>query len=143
MPNTIELADTTYQPLAEGKYVFTITDIVYNSNFNRVETKLTTETGRTMFYTYFLQNNDGTANDIQLGLFSRMAKAALNDKNAKSIDPELLKDKQFQAEVKHTVRPSKNNPDENVTFVNLRNYEPVAKAEAAAISDDELAAFLG
>lgn len=142
MPNTIELADTTYQPLAEGKYVFTITDIVYNSNFNRVETKLTTETGRTMFYTYFLQNNDGTANDIQLGLFSRMAKAALNDKNAKSIDPELLKGKQFQAEVKHTVRPSRDNPNENVTFVNLKNYEPVAKAEPA-ISDDELAAFLG
>lgn len=139
MPNTIELADTTYQPLAEGKYQFTITDIVFNNNFKRVETKLTTETGRVLFYTYFLQNSDGTANDIQLGMFSRMAKAALNDKNAKSIDPEALKGKVFQAEVKHTVRPSRNNPDENVTFVNLKNYEPVAKA---AISDDELAAFL-
>ena len=142
MPNTIELVDTTYQPLPEGKYLFTITDIVYNSNFHRVETKMATETGRVLFYTYFLQNNDGSANDIQLGMFSRMAKAALNDKNAKSIDPEALNGKSFYAEVKHTVRPSRDNPNETVTFINLRNYEPASK-ENAAISDDELAAFLG
>lgn len=142
MPNTIQLVDTTYQPLAEGKYVFTISDIVYNTNFNRVETRLTTESGRTLYYTYFLQNSDGSANDIQLGNFSRMAKAALNDKNAKSIDPDALSGKTFKAEVKYTVRPKNDNPNETVTFVNLRNYEP-AVADNPAISDDELAAFLG
>lgn len=141
MPNTIQLVDTTYQPLAEGKYVFTISDIVYNTNFNRVETRLTTESGRTLYYTYFLQNNDGSANDIQLGNFSRMAKAALNDKNAKSIDPDDLAGKKFKAEVKHTVRPKNDNPNETITFVNLKNYE--SAEENNNISDDELAALLG
>lgn len=143
MANNITLAETTFQPLAEGKYLFTVSDIVYNTDFNRVEMKLATESGRTMFYTYFLQNNDGKTNDIQLNLFSRMAKAALNDNNAKSIDPESLKGKSFYAEVKHTVKPKRDNPAENITFVNLKNYEPATKETPTAISDDELAAFLG
>ena len=142
MPNVIELQDTAYQPLAEGKYLFTVKDIVYKADFKRIEMKLETESGRLLWQNFFLETSDGKPNDIQLSQFSRLAKAAINDKNAKSIDPESLAGKSFKAEVTHTVRPKKDNPTENVTFVNLRNYEP-AEESKSNISDDDLAAFLG
>ena len=142
MPNVIELQDTVYQPLAEGKYLFTVKDIVYKADFKRIEMKLETENGRLLWQNFFLETNDGKPNDIQLAQFSRLAKAAINDKNAKSIDPESLAGKSFKAEVTHTVRPKKDNPAETVTFVNLKNYESVEESKSN-ISDDDLAAFLG
>lgn len=142
MPNTIELAENKFQPLACGKYVFTIQEIEYKPEFKRVDMRLSTETGRTLFQTFYFETKDQRPNDVQLSLFSRMAKAAMNDKNLKNIDPDLLKGKSFKAEVTHTVLPKKDNPAENVTFVNLKNYEP-ASVESKAISDDDLDALLG
>lgn len=141
MPNLIELQDTVYTPLAEGNYTFTIKDVAYKADFKRIEMKLETESGRLLWQNFFLETSDGRPNDIQLSQFSRLAKAAINDKNAKSVDPESLIGKTFKAEVTHTVKPRKENPAENVTFVNLKNYEPTESK--SAISDDELAAFLG
>lgn len=138
----IDLPETAYQPIPEGKYLFEIEEIVYNEVGNRVETRLKTESGRVMLYNYHFLTKDGKPNDIQLQMFARMAKAALNDNNAKSVDPDKLKGLSFYAEIKHSVVPSLDHPGETKTFVNLKNYEP-AKQDKPAISDDELAAFLG
>lgn len=142
MSNTIELAENKFQPLPTGKYVFTVQDIKYDPAFQRVDMKLATETGRTLFQTFYFMTKDDRPNDVQRSLFSRMAKAAMNDKNLKNVDPDLLMGKSFKAEVTHTVLPSKTNPNDTVTFVNLKNYEP-AENKAAELSDDELKAFLG
>ena len=141
MSNKIELSENTFTPLKEGKYVFTIEEIVYKAVFKRVEMRLATETGRKLYQNFYFMTKDNSPNTAALDQFSRMAKACLNDKNAKSVDPDVLKGKQFKAEVTHVVLPKKDNPAENVTFTNLKSFEPVDTKPA--ISDDELMALLG
>ena len=55
MPNLIELQDTVYTPLAEGKYTFTIKDIDYKADFKRIEMKLETENGRLLWQNFYRQ----------------------------------------------------------------------------------------
>ena len=141
MSNKIELTESVYTPLEPGKYVFTIEEIEFKSQFNRVETRLATETGRKLFQNFYFVTNDGRTNNAALDQFSRMAKAAIGDKNLKSVDPDTLKGKSFRAEVVHATFPKKENPAETVTFVNLKNFESVEKK--SAISDDDLDALLG
>lgn len=141
MSNKIELSEASYTPLAEGKYVFTIEEIEYKPQFKRVEMRLATETGRKLYQNYYFETKDSKPNTAALDMFSRMAKAALNDKNAKSVDPDLLKGKSFKAEVTHTVLPKKDNPAETVTFVNLKSFESVEAKPA--ISDEDLMALIG
>ena len=139
MPNLIDLPESTYQDLEPGKYQFKIVDIKYDADFGRVETKLETESGRLVYYTYYLKDNDGNPNDYQLQGFARMAKTALNDKNAKQIDPNVLAGKSFKAELLY-----KESPNTGKKYKNLRSYEPVvAEQPKPAVSDDDLAAFLG
>lgn len=139
MSNQIELTESVYTPLEAGKYIFTIEEIEYNPAFKKIEMRLVTETGRKLYQNYWLETKDNRPNSSVLNIFSRLAKAALNDKNAKSVDPDILKGKLFKAEVTHSERPDHpGNP-----YVNLKNFEPVVAETKVAISDDDLDALLG
>lgn len=116
---TIQLSNNKFSICPEGRHIFRITKVDYNQEFGRLTVYLVNAQGNTLTENYYLMREDGSMNEIACNAFSYFARMAINDTSREAIDPAELVDKYVGSEVKHTVKPNKNDPTQTVTFANL------------------------
>lgn len=102
----------------EGTHVFRIYDVKYDVDFGKLTVHLVNAQGITHIERFSLMNSDGSMNEGACSAFSHFAKTALNDFTLEEIDHTWLINRYIELEIKHTVSPSRNDPNKTVTFVN-------------------------
>jgi len=119
---TINLT-SNFDVIPEGEDIFRVYATEYKETFGALKVFVVNAKGRTAILNYKFMNTDGSQNDTAYSLFSWFARAAMGDKMLTNVDPEKLINKYIKAKVTHSHVPSRENPGETMTFVNLRNYE--------------------
>lgn len=132
----ITLSANEYKVIPEGRHMFKIVECKYEPRMGQIVVKLLTEDGLPDTETYNISTN-GVTNEKALRAFSYFARTALNDFNVDDIDPDELVGKFIDANVKHDVRPKKDDPSKNVTFVNLEDIKPCTGFISNSISGGE------
>lgn len=137
---------SSYTPLEAGEYVFKITDIEYDTNFQKLKIKFATEEGKTLVRTYNFLKNDGTTNQGAINMFSWMSKKAMQDEQLQQINPYDLVGHYVKAELTYTEVDSTTNPGEKIQFSNLGKFEkanPWGETASQSYSNDDLRKALG
>ena len=120
----------------EGEHIFRIYKVDYDNDFGKLTICLVNAQGITHQERFSLMREDGSMNEGACNAFSYFAKTALNNYAIEEIDHSELVNRYIEGTIEHTIVPSKNDPNKNVTFAHLSNYEvaegfnttPVAKA---------------
>lgn len=120
----------------EGRHIFRIYKVDYDPDFGKLVVFMVNAKGITHAERFSLMNNDGSMNDKACNAFSFFAKTALNNFELTEIDHNDLVNHYIGGEITHTVLPSRNDPNKNVTFANINekwvaegfDTEPVEKA---------------
>lgn len=120
----ITLSDATFQLVPEGKHIFKIESVTYKEDFGKLEIVMKTAQGLTHIERFTFVKNDGSVNDVALGVFSFFAKTALNDFDRVEIDHEELVGKYIECEVTHEKVASNKDPNKILTFSRLGNKYP-------------------
>lgn len=107
--------------LAEGHYTFKITEVNYDEDFGDMKVTFENEEGGKHRETYNLLTKDGSPNEGALAAFSYMAKAAINDSEAESIDSDDLIGCVLEADIVHTESTSKKT-GKPVTYAHITNF---------------------
>lgn len=121
----IKLVDTGWNMIPEGQYTLKITDVEYDSDFGKLEVKMTAQSGHTHNERYTLIRKNGEANEGAIKAFSFFAKTALNNFDIEEIDPSDLVGCYVSAEVEHvesdTVSEKTGEPFVNVRLNKLKS----------------------
>ena len=134
---TIQMSINNFKVCPEGRHIFRIYKVDFNPDFGKVVIYMVNAQGSTHIENFSLYRADGSMNEGACNAFSFFARTALNDFSREAIDHTELVNHYIGAEVKHTVRPNRNDPTKDVTFANLVgekwvangfDTEPVAKA---------------
>lgn len=112
--------------IPEGRYIFRIDSVEYDDAFGKMAIKMTTADGKSHIERFKLRGSDGELNDQALGAFSYFAKNAMNDFEMEDIDPTEMVGHYIEAEVIHSVVPSRDDPTKNLTFANLGDKFPAS-----------------
>jgi len=137
----ITLSD--YAPLTEGNHIFKITKTTYDEQFAKLKINLATKEGATTVKTFAFMKDETTPNEVALNVFSYFARTALQDDDAKEIDPESLVGHYIQATVTKKEVESNKGDGSMVTFFDLNNYKKANGFGDAVQTDNSLAALLG
>lgn len=131
--SVIKLVDTGWSMIPEGKTVLKVTDVDYDSDFGKLEIKMTSQEGHTHSERYRLINKKGESNDGANKAFSFFAKTALNNFALDAIDPNDLIDCYVSATIEHvesdTISEKTGEPFVNVRLNNLKAAVGFEKSE--------------
>ena len=116
---TIQMTGSTFTVCPEGRHIFRIYKVDYNSDFHKVTVYMVNAQGNTIIQNFGLMRADGSMNESVCNAFSYFARTALNDYSREEIDHTELVNHYIGAEVVHKVQPNQNDPTKNVTFANL------------------------
>lgn len=130
----IQLAQTGFSIIPEGRYVFKITACEYKQKFQKIEVSMETAKGQVLKESYMLSTDGGNK------AFAYMAKTAMHDYNLDEIEPSDLIGKYISAEVYHTVKPHQDDPNKTVTFVNTKDKQEAYGFEQEIEAESEKAA---
>ena len=138
----IQLVDTGWSLIPEGKYTFKVTDVEYKEDFGKLEIKLSSQDGRSHSERYTLLRKNGELNEGAQKAFSFFAKTALNNFDLEAIDPHDLVGCYVSATVEHiesdTISEKTGEPFVNVRLNNLKAAAGFPKASAVGkVEDDE------
>lgn len=128
------IALTDYTPLTEGTHVFEITDTTYDEEFGKLKISLKTAEGATTTKTFSFRKPDGTINDAVSRIFSYFARVALQNKELKEIDPEMLVGHYIKCDVTTSEVESTTEPGKMMKFFNLNNYSEASGFGDTAVS---------
>lgn len=103
----------------EGKHIFRIYKVDYNSDFGKLIVYMVTAQGITHTERFSLMNQDGSMNDKACNAFSFFAKTALNNFGLEEIDHTDLVNHYIGGEITHTVLPSTKDASKTITFANI------------------------
>ena len=123
---TIKMTGNGFTVCPEGRHIFRIYKVDFNEEFGKIVVHMVNAQGIVHKENFSLFNADGSMNDSACNAFSFFARTALNDFSREEIDHNELVNHYIGAEVKHTVRPNKNDPTKTVTFANLVGEKWVA-----------------
>ena len=124
--------------IPEGNYTFKVTSVSYDETWGKLEIKLITEQNQTHTERFTLKDaNTDEPNERALNAFSFFAKTVMDDFNKADIDPNELVGHYLNADVEHTVVPSRTNPNKNLTFCKLTNMKPAPCFESELGEDVE------
>lgn len=112
--------------IPEGRYIFRIDSVDYDDDFGKMTIKMTTADGKSHIERFKLRGSDGELNDQALGAFSYFAKNAMNDFEMEDVDPTEMVGHYIEAEVIHSVVPSRDDPNKTMTFANLGDKSPAS-----------------
>lgn len=129
-----------FKPLAEGVYIFKVTEAEFKEEFGKLSCTLETEKGEKVFNNY----NFGAKgeNEKSINAFSFFAHKVLNDPTADEIDHTDLIGKFVQAEVVHTtgndgkVYSNVKNFESSDGWVTVEDVEIIGDKDLKQISDD-------
>lgn len=113
-----------FTPIPEGVYVFRIDAVDYKEAFGKLVIDMVTSTGEKHPERFYFIDKDGNQNEKAYKAFAFFAKTALNDYDAKVVDPNNLVGLFIRATVEHDVRESEKKEGATVTYVRLTNLEP-------------------
>lgn len=91
----------SYVPFPEGEYDFRIDKMEADENFGEIKADFVTKEKKTLKYNYKLKTPDDEWNPSKVRDFTKMAQAALNDKDIAEVDPVDLVGHFFHASVVH------------------------------------------
>lgn len=112
-----------FTPLPEGIDTFRIYQVEYDEEFGKLNVKMVNAKGRTHTERWRLKDSDGEYNQAAINRFSIFAKTVMQDFSGNEVEPEDMVDHYFTAEIKHSIVPRRDNPNQTMTFVNLTNFE--------------------
>lgn len=101
MLRTVEQENKNFEIIPEGRDVFYIADVECDDNFNKVTLTIVNRQGIKCLQNFSFNKADGTYNTVALGIYNRIAKAALDLPIGKQYDDNDLKGKYFEATVQH------------------------------------------
>ncbi len=127
----IALSESNFSVVPEGTHIFQITDVQYKEDFGKLNITMKTREGYTHIERFAFVKSNGEPNEVALGVFSTLAKIALQDFDLDEIDHTDLIGHFIKCEVKHDVQPNKNDPTKTITFSRLGE-----KAMANGFDDD-------
>lgn len=90
-----------FQIIPEGRDVFFISEVEVDDEFNKVTLTILNKDGVKCEQRFSFDKPDGTYNTVALGIYNRIAKAALDLPVGKMYDDMDLKGKYFKATVVH------------------------------------------
>ena len=86
----------------EGTHIFRIYNVDYDQTFGKLVVYMVTAQGITHREYFNLINGDGSSNDKAYGMFSIIAKTALDNNDLEAIDHTDIINHYFKADVTHT-----------------------------------------
>ena len=123
---TIQMTGSTFTVCPEGRHIFRIYKVDFDTEFGKVVVHMVNAQGITQRENFFLYDADGSMNERACNAFSYFARTALNDFSREAIDHTELVNHYIGAEVVHSVSPSKKDPTKTVTYANLGHDKWVA-----------------
>lgn len=116
---------STFQPIAEGDYLFEVTNIEYKSEFGKMNITLSIPSGEKHIERYSLLTSNGEVNTKAMSAFSYLAKTILNIEDDIDIDEQWLLGSHVKGKIVHDKVAKKDNPNEFLTFPHLKDIEAV------------------
>lgn len=116
-----------FTPIPEGTYVFKITDVDYDSDFDKLTLTLKTKEGRKHTERYSFATNTGETNEGALNAFSYLAANAMKDWDMDEVDEHELVGKFIEADVIHnessTINRKTGKPFININLSQIRESD--------------------
>ena len=123
-----------FELVPEGKHIFCITNVNYDTQFGRMTVTLKTKEGIRKDERFQLLDQNQEVNEKAMNAFSYFAKVATHDYTNREIETDDLVGCFIGANAVHDVQPNRNDPTKTVTFVNLRDW-----FEADAFEGEQIA----
>lgn len=118
----VKLAESTFNLIEKGRYVFKIVDVDYNEDFGKMKVSLQTKDGQKHTEQFNLIKPNGEPNEGALKAFSYFARTALNNYNVDEIDYEDLLGCYIEATVDHEEFESNKEAGKMLKSVRLGDY---------------------